>query len=200
MAFGVDTFRNRLDLIGWDLFKATNGGVPSNGQVVGGEPDFAGRNFLGGDFIWAHAEATDALDNPSPQDLAKLNLLTSLIAPMQAPLSDRQRTTGVFGHQYGRIDGQAICERIAASVRSGEFDLPATGFVNVWLCVEPGVPLSVDYWAGWSDQVTTYNMAMFFSFAIRRSSCGGRRFRGSLSAVEPDQLLRSGEVPARLAS
>ena len=167
MAFGVDTLRNRLDLIGWDLFKATNGGVPSGGHVVGGEPDFAGRNFLGGDFIWAHAEATDALDNPNPEDLGKLNLLTTLIAPTQAPLPDRQKATGVFGHQYGRIDGQAVCDRIAASVRSGEFDLPAAGFVNVWLCVDPdpAVPLSADYWAGWSDQVNTYNMVMFFSFA-----------------------------------
>jgi hypothetical protein len=157
MTFGVDTLRNRLDLIGWDLFKAT----------TGGEPDFAGRNFLGGDFIWAHAEATDALDNPKPEDLGKLHLLTTLIAPTQAPFPDRQKATGVFGHQYGRIDGQAVCDRIAASVRSGEFDLPAAGFVNVWLCVDPdpAVPLSADYWAGWSDQVNTYNMVMFFSLA-----------------------------------
>lgn len=183
MAFGVDTFRNHLDLIGWDLFKATNGGVSTSGHVAGGEPDFAGRNFLGGDFIWAHAEATDALDNPNPEQLNNLNLLTPLITPMQAPLSDRQMTTGVFGHQYGRIDGQAICERIVASVRSGEFDLPATDFVNVWLCVDPdpAAPLSVDYWAGWSDQVNTYNMVTYFSFATGLLS--RQPFRACVSCV-----------------
>lgn len=171
MALGVDTLRYRLDLVGWDAFK----------QVTGGEPDFAGRNFLGGDFIWAHAEATDALDNPNPEHLEKLHLLTPLIAPMQAPLTDRQKTTGVFGHQYGRIDGQAICERMAASVRSGEFDLPATGFVNVWLCVDPTAHLSVDYWAGWSDQVNTYAMTTFFSFATGLIS--RQPFRACLSCT-----------------
>jgi hypothetical protein len=165
MAFGVDTFRTHLDLVGWDLFKTTNGGVGGAGHVTGGEPDFAGRNFLGGDFIWAHAEATDALDNPSPKNLSQLNRLTPFIAPMQAPLLDRQQTTGQSGCLYGRIDGQALCDRIVASVRSGEFDVPGTGFVNVWLCVGPGVPFSVDYWAGWSDQVNTYHMVTSFSFA-----------------------------------
>jgi hypothetical protein len=95
--FGVDTFRNHLDLIPWDPFKQINGGTTVNNQVIGGEPDFAGRNFLGGDFIWGHGEATDAITHPSPEDLSTLNLLTSFIAPMQAPIAARQQTIGPFG-------------------------------------------------------------------------------------------------------
>lgn len=43
--------------------------------------------------------------------------------------------------------------------------MPPGGFVNVWLSVDPAAGLSVDYWAGWSDQVNTYSVFIFFSFA-----------------------------------
>src|SRR5262249_54311849 len=95
--FGVDTFRNHLDLIPWDPFKQINGGTTVNNQVIRGEPDFAGRNFLGGDFIWGHGEATGAIPPPRPEALSPLNRLTSFIPPMQAPNAARQQTIGPFG-------------------------------------------------------------------------------------------------------
>jgi hypothetical protein len=156
MAFGVDTFRSRIDLIGWDLFKSFNGGKTAEGAVIGGEPDFAGRNFLGGDFLWGHAEATDAMTNPNPEHLERLHLLTSLVAPMQAPQSTRQQVTGPRGHLYGRIDGDALCNKIEACIVSGELNLPHGELVHVWLSVDPGAPFSADYWAGWADQVNHY--------------------------------------------
>jgi hypothetical protein len=156
MALGIDTFRTHLDLIGWNLFKSLNGGQSTNDQVAGGEPDFAGRNFLGGDFLWGHGEATDALDHPSPEHLETLNLLTPLIAPIQAPQTARQQRMGQFGHLHGRIDGDALCNRLAAGIVAGEFVLPAGGLVHVWLSVDPAVDLSVDYWSGWSDQVNNF--------------------------------------------
>lgn len=143
-------------MIGWGEFRVWNGGQLVNNKPVGGEPVFAGRHFLGGDLIWGHGEATDALDNPSPENLSNLKLLTNLIAPMQAPQSTRQQVTGALGYLYGKIDGDAICNRLAASIVSHEFNLPAGNLVHVWLSVDSASPFSVDYWAGWSDQVNRF--------------------------------------------
>lgn len=170
MAFGIDTLRNRLDLIpgnALDSFKELNGGIVAEGGVVGGDPDFAGRNFLGGDFLWGHAEATNALgvdsntdeDNghANPEHPELLSLSTPFIAPMQAPHQpSRQQVSGVRGHVYGRIDAYAICNRLGASISALEFDLPHSNLVYVWLIVDPTMPFSVDYWAGWSDQVNNF--------------------------------------------
>jgi len=156
MAFGIDTFRSRIDLIGWDLFKSFNGGKTAEGAVIGGEPDFAGRNFIGGDFLWGHAEATDAMTNPNPEHLEKLHQLTSLIAPMQAPQPTRQQVTGPLGNFYGRFDADALCEKISACVNSGELALPQGDLVHVWLSVDPNAPFSADYWAGWADKVNQF--------------------------------------------
>jgi hypothetical protein len=122
MPFGIDTFRTHLDLINWDAFKIFNGGQVVNNKVTGGEPDFAGRNSLGGDLISAHGEATDALDNPRPEQLSSLNLKTSFVAPMQAPQPGRHEVTGALGYLYGKIDGDAICKRLEASINTGEFE------------------------------------------------------------------------------
>jgi hypothetical protein len=161
MDFGVDTFRSRLDLIRalsvWADFRQWNGGNLIGGVVVGGEPRFAGRHFLGGDgFIWGHGEATDCMTNPNPEHLELLLLSTVSIAPMQAAFTKRQQLTGVLAYLYGRIDGQAVCDRITASLMAGEFVLPSTGQVLVWLNVDPTAPLSGDYWAGWADRVNNY--------------------------------------------
>jgi hypothetical protein len=157
MDVGVDTFRSRLDLITWDGFRRWNGGTMSGGQLVGGQAAFAGRHFLGGaDFLWGHGEATDCMSNPSPSNLSQLATLTPLIAPIQAPFSDRQPMTGVIGSLYGAIDARALCDRLAAAVEAGEFTLPAGGRVLVWLSIDPGVEFSADYWAGWANQVNTF--------------------------------------------
>src|SRR5213078_783970 len=94
--------------------------------------------------------------NPSPENLSNLNLLTPLIAPMQAPQPVRQQVTGELGYVYGKIDGDAICNRLEASINAGEFDLPELNLVHVWLSVDPAAPFSVDYWAGWSDKVNNF--------------------------------------------
>lgn len=151
MPFGIDTFRSHLDLLpaifpGGDFF-ASNGGA---------RPVFAGRNFLGGDFLWGHGEATNALQDPSPTALGDLVLSVPLVAPVQAPLSARQQMTGPLGHLYGQIDGDAICKRLQASINSGEFNLPPQTLVHVWLSVAPAFPFSADYWAGWADQVNNF--------------------------------------------
>jgi len=162
MAFGIDTFRSRIDLIAndathWDLFKSFNGGITAEGAIVGGEPDFAGRNFIGGDFLWAHSEATDALNNPNPEHLERLHLLTSLVVPMQAPQRpSRQQATGSQGHFFGRFDADALCNKIAACVVAGELNLPQGGLVHVWLSVDPNASVSAAYWAGWADHVNHF--------------------------------------------
>ncbi|MGZ6693740.1 MAG: hypothetical protein ACXVHQ_40950, partial [Solirubrobacteraceae bacterium] len=84
MDVGIDTYRSRLDLIkfvdnvmNWDAFRLSNGGTSTGTAVAGGEPAFAGRHFLGGTgFLWGHGEATDCMNNPSPQALNQLTLIT----------------------------------------------------------------------------------------------------------------------------
>jgi len=160
MDFGIDTFDTHLDLIpdlDWDFFRQLNGGTIGPGRFIGGDPVFAGRNFLGGDFIWGHAEATDALAHPSPEDLGKLKLIVPRIAPIQAPQPDRQKMTDERGSLYGQIDATAICTRLFRSIWAREFKVPQSGIVNIWLAIDPDAELSLEYWIGWSDVVNKFS-------------------------------------------
>jgi len=145
MAFGIDTFSTHLDLINWTDFKTWNKGAA---------PKFAGRNFLGGDFLWGHGEATNALAHPDPHHPENLDIEVELIAPIQAPNGDRQQEPGWRGWVFGQIDGQAIAERVRACIFSGE--LERERFVHVWLAVDPSKNFSVTYWAGWATAVNTF--------------------------------------------
>ncbi len=82
------------------------------------------------------------------------------IAPIQARedhntspqiVTSRQQILGDKDRSLGRIDADALCKRIKAGIRDGEFQ--AGQFVFVWLDVDPGLDFSADYWAGWSDTV-----------------------------------------------
>src|SRR5262245_54624351 len=158
MLVGIDTFFNRLDLIDFALFQIWNGGTPSMKigaplTVTGGEPVFAGRNFLGDRFMWAHAEATNAMLAPSPEDLSKITVKVANIAPIQKADSVRQTTAGRRGFLYGRLDAQAICNRVASSIRSGEFTISRNVGACIWLQIPADSEVSPEYWAGWADTV-----------------------------------------------
>lgn len=142
--YGVDTQTSHLDRIPWPAFLAWNGDAG---------PVFAGRNFLGGDFIWASPEATTALAAPKPDDVAQLETTTDYVAPFQAKSSSRQQVTGDMGRLYGQIDGTALCARLAATINTKELTPGDTDVVYVYLEVDPSAAFSVDYWAGWSDAV-----------------------------------------------
>jgi hypothetical protein len=125
MLIGMDRFETRLDLIDWREFQIWNGGtVDMQHQVRGGEPTFAGRNFLAGDFIWADAEVTTAKASPSPEDLSKISVKVSRIAPIQAPQPRCQATLGDRGFLFGRIDAHALRSRLANAIAAGEFATP----------------------------------------------------------------------------
>jgi hypothetical protein len=157
MLIGVNSFETRLDLIDWNEFRKWNGAkVGLDGKLMGGEPVFAGRNFVAGDFIWAHAEATDTMKNPSPENLPAINVSVPLIAPIQAPIAIHQQARLSRGILSGRIDAYATCLKIYRSVAAGEFAFTSTRQVNVWLAVDPDVFLSAEYWAGWSHTVNTF--------------------------------------------
>lgn len=143
-SFGIDTQTSHLDLIKWPAFQAWNGGLV---------PAFAGRNFIGGNFLWAPAEATLALTNPSPNDFGKLAMLTPLIAPFQGASTTRQQVTGERGTLYGQIDAAAICNRLKASMANDELTAKDSNQVNVYLQVDAATAFSADYWAGWADTV-----------------------------------------------
>ena len=173
MDIGIDTLRSRLDLVSWNAFRTWNGGQVTGSVITGGKPAFAGRHFLGAGldasgttrtgFLWGHGEATDCMTNSSPENLAQLHTLTDAIAPMQAAFPNRQPVTGAVGHVYGAVDANAICSRLSAALLAGEFALPASGRVLVWLNVAPGVALSQDYWAGWADKVNSFTFFGFIS-------------------------------------
>lgn len=149
MDFGIHTCRTHLDLIDSQVladFKKWNNGK---------NPAFAGRNFLGGDFIWAPSEATNSKTSPSPKNLSALQVMFDRIAPIQAPQPSRQSATGKVGELYGKIDAATICKKIAKSIEAGEFKYSVN--TCVWLHVDskPSNPLSTDYWAGWAGVVNS---------------------------------------------
>jgi hypothetical protein len=133
-------------------------------------PLFAGRNFLFGDFIWGHAEATSASADEvdrrypppqgpdgtplgSPEHPEFLSLLVDKVAPIQAPSSTRQGLTRDRGYIAGAVDADAICRRITAAIQAGEFRSSEGRVMHVWLSVDPLHPFSSEYWAGWADGV-----------------------------------------------
>ncbi|HEY7233904.1 MAG TPA: glycoside hydrolase domain-containing protein [Gemmatimonadaceae bacterium] len=157
MLVGIDTSETRLDSIDWPAFQSWNGGtLDATGKVTGGDPAFAGRNFLGGSFVFAPAEATTARAAPSPTDLSQLGIAVSRIAPIQWAYRERQQVANMQGLIFGQIDAQALCRRLTSKLLIGEFSLPATGAICVWLTVDPTVPISIDYWAGWADTVNNF--------------------------------------------
>ncbi len=148
MDFGIDTVTTHLDLINWPTYTAWSGGST---------PTFAGRNFIGGDYLWGRAEATNAKIHPHPEDPTLLDLVgPSLIAPMQGMQTDRQQFTGLRGFLAGALDAQALCRRIVSGLTATEFSMPDLGVVNLWLTVDPRAPFSADYWAGWANYVNQY--------------------------------------------
>ncbi|WP_158931672.1 glycoside hydrolase domain-containing protein [Acidisphaera sp. S103] len=216
MAFGIDTFQTRLDLLlihpaqpppidYLGYFKQWNGGTLTNGVVSGGDPAFAGRNFLGGDFIWGHAEHTNASQAPnfqaitdpafiayynplvttalSPNQPENLQLTVNLIAPIQAPQHAGQQQTGQRGFLFGRIDAQAICNRILACINSGELSFPfPPSPTKIWLAVDPdpSVNFTPDYWAGWSNFVNTQTFSLISSSAIPGIPNLGQQFQACI--------------------
>jgi hypothetical protein len=149
--FGIDTLVTHLDLIEWSAFTTWSGGDTAA---------FAGRNFIGGNFLWAHAEATDAKTNPHPENPALLNIVGApLIAPIQGPQKDRQQLTGLRGFLAGAIDAQALCRKVTNGIVTTEFSMPAEGAVYLWLAVDPSAPLSADYWNGWADFINQFPAA-----------------------------------------
>jgi hypothetical protein len=176
MAFGIDTSQAHLDLLKEIRAAADFAAADPAGSFFtwngGARPVFAGRNFLGQDFIWGHSEATNAsrepsgdgqghaahyplpATDPSPEQQQNLTVLVDRIAPMQASHT-RQQTTGDMGRVLGQIDGDALCQRLVNGIVSGEFSLGLLthSFLDVWLCIDPTVPLSPDYWAGWANVV-----------------------------------------------
>jgi hypothetical protein len=147
MIVGIDSFATHLDQITWVDFTNWNGGT----TVA-----FAGRNFLGGNFLWGHSEATDSLTNPNPDLFANLQVQVPLVAPICRLDSHRQVVTGNLGFNYGAMDGAAICARLSWSMDAGEFHVQASRFVHVWLAVDSTIAFSADYWAGWSSTVNSY--------------------------------------------
>src|SRR5918911_324473 len=177
MAFGIDTFRVHIDQVlaaPWDAFRTWNGAELDGGTLTGGDPVFAGRNFLGGDFIWGHAEATNASSepdgpafplpagDPSPEHPGNLKLRVPLIAPVQAPQPAQaprlanQALAGDEGVLNGQIDGDALCRRLSAAIAAQELSIQASGLVDVWLAVDPDSAFTIEYWSGWADTVNTF--------------------------------------------
>lgn len=172
MPFGIDTFKTRLDLVparALDSFRLWNGGTMSGGVVTSGNPEFAGRNFLGGDFLWGHSEATNssseqeghlATSDPGPQHPENLQITVPFIAPIQAPQPTRQEMTGERGVLFGRLDARALCNRVFAGIAAGEFDMPNLHSIDIWLSVDSSAGFSADYWAGWSDSVNQFTVSV----------------------------------------
>jgi hypothetical protein len=131
-------------------------------------PAFAGRNFLGGDFVWGHGEATNALYKDAA---GVLQVLVNLIAPIQAPqwysstasgASElREEMQGPKGYNYGKEDAAAICRKLATTVIMGQFELPASKAVCIYLQVGlyGDTAISTAYWAGWADTVMNYQFS-----------------------------------------
>lgn len=136
MAFAIDT-ANTLDQINWTTFYNWKPQYPES----------AGRYF-GGGLTWAGTEFTDAKSSTG-------GVLTHVF-PIRACEPSRQEATGPTGHSYGAADGNDTCTRITNAINAGQLQIPASGIVIVYLDVEPGVALSADFWAGFSNEVYNF--------------------------------------------
>jgi len=171
MTFGIDTQAAHINFAtgfaAWELWSG------------GDAPAFACRNFLGGNYLWAHGEATNAYSSPSPSDLTVLDILVPLIAPYQAADPIRQKVTGQVGSLYGKLDANALCRRIRSCILTGELTLPESQLVQVFLSVDPGADFSVDYWCGWANEV------MNFTYSIPDPTLPPYTFAPQLQPLRP---------------
>jgi hypothetical protein len=179
MLVGVDTFDTHLDMIQWDGFRTWNGGsLGLDGKLSGGEPAFAGRNFVGGDYLWGHSEATDAMKAPRPENLSAISVTVPLIAAMQAPQPDRQQVSGYHGFLNGQIDAHALCSKVFWSIMAGEFRAPS--LIDVWLAVDPAVTLAAEYWVGWADTVNSFSPQNVDAVVVGPTAVAAQPFRACI--------------------
>jgi len=142
MALGVDTASYLTD-IDWTAFEGWAGEYPS----------YAGRYF-GGGYDWESGEFSSAY--------AATGGTLSKIIPLQGDttaIQERQETSGSAGFTYGQEDAQATCDSIKTALTNNELQLPTGGVVALYMDVEDGVALTVDYWSGWANAVFTYKLS-----------------------------------------
>ncbi|MEV1155945.1 glycoside hydrolase domain-containing protein [Micromonospora chokoriensis] len=153
MTYGVTSSRAHLDTLG--------GGLPGpdeiNWAAVGAwhngvAPAFAGRYFLGtptqpevdldlGFCLWAHGEGGDPAG-------------PAAVVPLQRSEPDRQQATGTLGAQFGAEDARAVGAYLERCAGVGDLVLPLDRYyVLVFLEVDSGVAMSVDYWSMWAHTV-----------------------------------------------
>ena len=70
----------------------------------------------------------------------------------------REEVPGSTGFSYGDADAIETCNNIVAALRS-ELSLPTTGSAFVYLDVEAGTQLTVDYWAGWANRIFNFRLS-----------------------------------------
>jgi hypothetical protein len=133
--------------------------------------EFAGRYFLGtateaevtagSSFcLWAHGEAGNP-DVPAPRR----------IVPLQRADDARQSATGDQGRAFGAQDATALAEYLDLCLAVGDLEIIGTKQILVFLEVDDGTALSVDYWASWA---TTLHDAILYParFGNRTGTAG----------------------------
>jgi hypothetical protein len=138
MALGVDS-ASSLASINWQSFYNWDGSYPT----------YAGRYF-GGSFSWVPGEFIAAMKETGG--------ILNKIVPIQSCITGNEQATGAVGYNLGKTDAINTCLSIVSAINSGQLVIPPSGSVYVYLDVEMGVNLSVDYWAAWSSNIFNYVM------------------------------------------
>ena len=162
MIYGITTSRAHLDTLDSQVYPL-DPAEPTDTQIDWAEVSqwmqqadpksdlamFAGRYFLGAATaaevddgtafcLWGHGEAVDVL---APKR----------IVPIQRADRVRQAAVGDVGLAFGKLDATEIAAYLDRCLAVGDLQVVDTQQILVFLEVEDGTQLSIEYWASWAN-------------------------------------------------
>ena len=148
--YGLETSTNHLNdtSINW-------GGLNDPANF----PSFAGRYFISAPSTYAHSEGANSPYGASLVAIVPIQGGDTIVQRSTGAGANtgRQATMGRDGFSFGYTDGSALCRRLESCLITGELSVPTTASgILVFLEVQTGTLITIDYWAGWTTALVNY--------------------------------------------